>query len=101
MEDVFEVLAVSSRREILDLLMDGPHSVGEIVESSGLSQPNVSRHLRILREADVVRAKAQGQRRLYQLRPQGMLELFGWIAPYQGLWHDSLNALEKHLDEED
>ncbi len=101
MDDVFAVLAESSRRGILDLLMDGPHSVGEIVERSGLSQPNVSRHLRILREAEVVQAQAQGQRRLYQLHPQGMLELFGWIAPYQRLWRGSLKALEEHLDEED
>jgi DNA-binding transcriptional ArsR family regulator len=101
MEDVFEVVAESSRRGILDLLMDGPHSVGEIVDRTGLSQPNVSRHLRILREADVVQARPQGQRRLYELRPEGMLELFGWIAPYQRLWHDSLDALERHLDKED
>jgi DNA-binding transcriptional ArsR family regulator len=101
MEDVFEVVAEPSRRGILDLLMDGPRSVGEIVERTGLSQPNASRHLRILREADVVQARPQGQRRLYELRPAGMLELFGWIAPYQRLWHGSLDALERHLDEED
>jgi len=101
MEDVFEVVAEPSRRGILDLLRDGPRSVGEIVERTGLSQPNASRHLRILREADVVQARPQGQRRLYELRPEGMLELFGWIAPYQRLWHGSLDALEKHLDEED
>jgi DNA-binding transcriptional ArsR family regulator len=101
MENVFEVVAEPSRRGILDLLASGPQSVGEIVESTGLSQPNVSRHLRILREADVVRSQPQGQRRLYELRPEGMLELFGWIAPYQRLWHDSLNALERHLDKVD
>jgi DNA-binding transcriptional ArsR family regulator len=101
MEDVFEVVAEPSRRGILDLLMDRPHSVGEIVDRTGLSQPNVSRHLRILREADVVRARPQGQRRLYELRPEGLTELFGWIAPYQRLWHGSLDALEKHLDKED
>jgi DNA-binding transcriptional ArsR family regulator len=100
MEDVFEVVAEPSRRGILDLLMGGPHSVGEIVDHTGLSQPNVSRHLRILREADVVQARPQGQRRLYELRPEGMLELFGWIAPYQRLWHGSLDALERHLDKE-
>jgi DNA-binding transcriptional ArsR family regulator len=101
MEDVFEVVAEPSRRGILDLLMDRPHSVGEIADRTGLSQPNVSRHLRILREADVVVAQPQGQRRLYELRPQGMAELFGWIAPYQRLWHGSLDALERHLDKED
>ncbi|HEX3734518.1 MAG TPA: metalloregulator ArsR/SmtB family transcription factor [Solirubrobacterales bacterium] len=101
MEDVFEVVAERSRRGILDLLMGRPHSVGEIADRTGLSQPNVSRHLRILREADVVQARPQGQRRLYELRPEGLAELFGWIAPYQRLWHGSLDALEKHLDEED
>jgi DNA-binding transcriptional ArsR family regulator len=101
MEDVFEVVAEPSRRGILDLLMDGPHSVGEIAGHTGLSQPNVSRHLRILREANVVQARPQGQRRLYELRPEGMAELFGWIAPYQRLWHGSLDALERHLDKED
>jgi DNA-binding transcriptional ArsR family regulator len=101
MDDVFEVLAEPSRRGILDLLMDGPHSVGEIVEGTGLSQPNVSRHLRILREADVVQARPQGQRRLYELCPAGLAELFGWIAPYQRLWHGSLDALERHLDEKE
>jgi DNA-binding transcriptional ArsR family regulator len=101
MEDVFEVVAEPSRREILDLLMDRRHSVGEIADRTGLSQPNVSRHLRILREADVVQARPQGQRRLYELRPEGLTELFGWIAPYQRLWHGSLDALEKHLDKED
>jgi DNA-binding transcriptional ArsR family regulator len=101
MEDVFEVVAEPSRRGILDLLMDGPHSVGEIADRTGLSQPNVSRHLRILREAEVVRARPQGQRRLYELRPEGLAELFGWIAPYRRLWHGSLDALERHLDKED
>ena len=101
MEDVFEVVAEPSRRGILDLLMDGPRAVGEIAERTGLSQPNVSRHLRILREADVVRARPQGQRRLYELRPEGLAELFGWVAPYQRLWHGSLDALERHLNEED
>jgi DNA-binding transcriptional ArsR family regulator len=100
MKDVFEVVAESSRRGILDLLMDGPHSVGEIVNRTGLSQPNASRHLRILREAEIVLARAQGQRRLYELCPEGMLELFGWIAPYQRLWHGSLDALERHLEKE-
>jgi len=101
MEDVFEVVAEPSRRGILDLLTDRPHAVGEIADRTGLSQPNVSRHLRILREADLVVAQPRGQRRLYELRPEGMAELIGWIAPYQRLWHGSLNALERHLDKED
>lgn len=101
MQSVFEAVAEPSRRGILDLLAERPRSVGEIVERTGLSQPNVSRHLRILREAEIVRARPQAQRRLYELRPEGMLELFGWIAPYQRLWSGSLDALERHLDKED
>lgn len=101
MQDVFEVVAEPSRRGILDLLAAGPRSVGEIVAGTGLSQPNASRHLRILREAELVRVRPQAQRRLYELRPEGMLELFGWVAPYQRLWSGSFDALERHLDEED
>jgi DNA-binding transcriptional ArsR family regulator len=98
MSQVFDVVAEPARREILDLLVGGPRSVGEIVEATGLSQPNASRHLRILREAQVVESRPAGQRRLYELRPQGLVELFGWVAPYQRLWRGSLDALEKHLD---
>ncbi len=101
MADAFGILAEPSRREILDLLMGGPRSVGEIAERTDLSQPNASRHLRLLREADMVRAEVQGQRRLYELRPEGMAKLFGWIAPYQRLWHGSLEALKNHLNEVD
>lgn len=101
MEDVFEVVAEPSRRGILDLLTEGPRPVGEIATRTGLSQPNASRHLRILREAGVVRSRPEGQRRLYELRPQGMAALFGWLAPYQRLWQTSLDELESHLGEDD
>lgn len=100
MEDVFEVVAEPSRRGILDLLAERPRTVGEIVDSTGLSQPNASRHLRILREAGVVESTPEGQRRLYELRPEGLAELIGWVAPYQRLWRNSLDALERHLDED-
>jgi DNA-binding transcriptional ArsR family regulator len=99
MNNAFEVVAEPARRGILDLLLEGPRSVGEIVSSTGLSQPNASRHLRILREADLVEARPEGQRRLYELRPEGLAELMGWLAPYQRLWRGSLDALERHLDE--
>jgi DNA-binding transcriptional ArsR family regulator len=101
MNEVFDVVAEPARRGILDLLVDEPRSVGEIVEATGLSQPNVSRHLRILREARLVESHPEGQRRLYELRPEGLAELFGWLAPYQRLWRGSLDALEKHLDEKE
>lgn len=101
MPEVFDAVAEPARRGILDLLVGGPLSVGEIVEATGLSQPNASRHLRILREAALVESHPQGQRRLYELRPDGLAELFGWVAPYQRLWRGSLDKLEKHLDEKE
>jgi len=101
MTEVFDAVVEPARRGILDLLVGGPRSVGEIVEATGLSQPNASRHLRILREARVVESRPEGQRRLYELRPEGLAELFGWLAPYERLWRGSLDALEKHLDKKE
>jgi DNA-binding transcriptional ArsR family regulator len=95
---VFDAVAEESRRTILDLLAAGPQPVGEIAGRTGLSQPNASRHLRILREAGLVEPRAEGQRRIYELRPAGLAELIGWVAPYQRLWQGSLDALERHLD---
>lgn len=99
MTTAFEVVAEPARRQILDLLIDGPRPVGEIVDGTGLSQPNTSRHLRILREAGLVEARPDGQRRLYELRPDGLAELVRWLDPYRRLWRGSLDALERHLDE--
>ncbi len=98
---VFDAVSEGSRRTILDLLAAGPQPVGEIAASTGLSQPNTSRHLRVLREAGLVEPRAEGQRRIYQLRPAGMAELIGWVAPYQRLWQGGLDALERHLDKDD
>ena len=95
---VFDAVSEESRREILDLLAAGPRPVGEIAGRTGLSQPNASRHLRILREAGLVEPRVEGQRRIYELRPAGLAELIGWVAPYQRLWQGSLDALERHLD---
>jgi DNA-binding transcriptional ArsR family regulator len=95
----FEVLAEPARREILDLLIDGPRPVGDLVAETRQSQPNTSRHLRILREAGLVESTPDGQRRLYQLRPEGLVEMERWLAPYRRLWRGSLDALERHLDE--
>jgi DNA-binding transcriptional ArsR family regulator len=99
MTNVFEVVAEPARRRILDLLVEGPRSVGEIAEATGLSQPNASRHLRILRESSLVESRPERQRRIYELRPEGLAELLGWIGPYQRLWRNSLDGLERHLDE--
>jgi DNA-binding transcriptional ArsR family regulator len=95
---VFDAVGDGSRREVLDLLAAGPRPVGEIATRTGLSQPNASRHLRILREAGLVEPRVEGQRRIYELRPAGLAELMAWVAPYQRLWQGSLDALERHLD---
>jgi len=94
----FEVVAEPARREILDRLIGGPRSVGELVAQTGLSQPNTSRHLRILRDAGLVESKAQGQRRLYGLRGEGFGEIARWLTPYVLLWQGGLDALERHLE---
>jgi DNA-binding transcriptional ArsR family regulator len=94
----FEVVAEPARRAILDLLIGGPLAVGELVAETGLSQPNTSRHLRILREAGLVESRAEGQRRVYALRGQGFAELARWLTPYVLLWQGGLSALEEHLD---
>ena len=101
MATTFEVVADRSRRELLDLLIDGPRPVGELAAGAGLSQPNTSRHLRILREAGLVAARPEGRRRLYELRPEALAELERWLAPYRRLWRGSLDALERHLDQKE
>jgi DNA-binding transcriptional ArsR family regulator len=101
MTTAFDVVAEPARREILDLLIDGPRPVGELVTQTGLSQPNTSRHLRVLREAGLVDSRPEGQRRLYELRPEGLAELERWLAPYRRLWQRSLDDLERHLDREE
>jgi DNA-binding transcriptional ArsR family regulator len=95
----FEIVAEPARRALLDVLVDGPRPVGELCQATGLSQPNTSRHLRILREAGVVASTPDGQRRLYALRPESLRELDRWLTPYRQLWRSSLDALERHLDE--
>ena len=100
MPSPFEVLAEPARREILDVLMRGPRPVGELASTTGLSQPNTSRHLRILREAELVESHSEGQRRMYTLRGEGFAELARWLAPYVQLWRGSLDALERQLEKE-
>ena len=94
----FEVLDEPHRRHILDLLREGERSVNELVAGLGLSQPGVSKHLRILREAGLVEVRADAQRRLYTLRPHPLEELHQWLEPYRRLWSGQLDALEQHLD---
>jgi DNA-binding transcriptional ArsR family regulator len=96
----FEVLAEPTRRKILDLLLDGPRAVGELVKRLKLSQPGVSKHLRVLREAGLVSVRTEAQRRIYEIRPEPLAEVAEWLEPYRALWSERLDALERHLDEE-
>jgi len=94
----FEALAEPNRRRILDLLRDGERPAGELVDALAISQPGVSKHLKLLREAGLVSMRAEGQRRLYRLERQGLSELEVWLAPYRRAWADRLDALEVHLE---
>jgi DNA-binding transcriptional ArsR family regulator len=99
MASTFEVLAEPRRREILDLLRDGERPVGELVERLALTQPTVSKHLKVLRGAGLVDVRRDAQRRLYRLRLEPLTEIDAWLAPYRRMWTDSLDALERRLDE--
>ena len=97
--DAFNAVAEPRRREILDLLVAGERPVNELVELTGLGQPQVSKHLRVLREARLVRARAAGKHRLYALRAAPLADVDAWLEPYRALWSEQLDALERHLDE--
>jgi DNA-binding transcriptional ArsR family regulator len=94
----FQVLAEPSRQAILELLRDGERPVGELVGQLDLSQPAVSKHLRVLRDAGMVQARVDAQRRLYRIRPEPLAELDAWLAGYRRLWTTHLDRLEEHLD---
>jgi DNA-binding transcriptional ArsR family regulator len=94
---VLEVIAEPSRRQILDQLLTGERPVSDLVERLSMSQPAVSKHLRVLREAGLVRARPEGQRRLYSLCPEPLAELDEWLEPYREMWRTSLDKLEQHL----
>jgi DNA-binding transcriptional ArsR family regulator len=96
--EVFDVLTDPSRRRILDLLREREHLVGELVSDLGLSQPGVSKHLRVLRDAGLVRVRVDAQRRWYGLDPAPLAEVDRWLAPYRRYWADRLDLLERHLD---
>lgn len=97
--DPFEVLAEPTRRRILDLLLEGERPVGDLVAVLGVAQPNVSKHLRVLGDADLVRVRIDGPRRWYGLQPGPLREIDAWLAPYRRAWADRLDALERRLDE--
>lgn len=94
----FEALAEPNRRRILDVLRDGERPAGDLVEALAISQPGVSKHLKLLREAGLVSVRADGQRRLYRLEPGGLTDLEAWLAPYRHFWSDRLARLDQHLE---
>ena len=98
MESVFEIIAEPNRRAILGLLVSAEQSVGEIERQLHMSQPTVSKHLRVLREAGFVESTVDAQRRLYRLRPEPLQEVDAWLAPFRRFWSDRVDALERHLD---
>ena len=100
-ESVFEVIAEPNRRAILSLLVSSEQSVGEIERQLRMTQPTVSKHLRVLREAGFVESTVDAQRRLYRIRPEPLMELDAWLAPFRRFWSDHIDALERHLDRMD
>ena len=97
--DPFQTLADPTRRRIVEVLQTGERQVNDIVERAGVHQSGVSRHLRILHEAGFVAVRAEGQRRLYSLRPQPFRELDDWLASYRGLWEARLDRFGAALEE--
>jgi DNA-binding transcriptional ArsR family regulator len=95
----YTALAEPHRRQILDLLRGGERPVGDLVARLELSQPGVSKHLKVLRDAGLVAVRIDGRRRLYALRPQPLAEVDAWLEPYRALWSERLDALEQHLEE--
>lgn len=98
MESAFAVLAEPNRRALLDLLATSERSVGDLERRLGMPQPSVSKHLRVLREAGFVESRVDAQRRLYRLRPEPLMELDSWLAPFRRFWSARVDALERHLD---
>jgi DNA-binding transcriptional ArsR family regulator len=99
MASTFDALAEPTRRRILDLLRDEERPVNELVRGLEISQPGVSKHLKVLRDAGLVEVRQDAQRRLYRVRAQPLAEIDAWLAPYRRLWAGTLDALEQHLDE--
>ena len=98
MESSFAIVAEPNRRAILSLLLASERSVREIERELRLSQPSVSKHLRVLREAGFVASRIEAQRRLYRLKPEPLMELDAWLVPFRRFWSRHVDALEQHLD---
>jgi DNA-binding transcriptional ArsR family regulator len=101
MESVFEIIAEPNRRAILSLLVLSEQSVGEIERQLRMTQPTVSKHLRVLRDAGFVESTVDAQRRLYRLRPEPFREVDTWLAQFRRFWSAHIDALERHLDRMD
>lgn len=97
-ESTFAIIAEPNRRAILSLLASSERSVGEIEQRLRMPQPSVSKHLRVLREAGFVESRVDAQRRVYRIRPEPLMEVDEWIAPFRRLWAKHVDALERHLD---
>ena len=97
--DVFNAVADMHRREILDALITGEKAVGAIVGDLSMSQPQVSKHLRVLSEVGLVRCRAEGRRRLYRLEPAHLRPLHDWVAKYEQAWNDRLDRMDDYLQE--
>jgi DNA-binding transcriptional ArsR family regulator len=100
-QSTFEVVAEPTRRRILDLLLESERPVGDLVTALAMSQPAVSRHLRVLRDAGLVAARTDAQRRIYRLDPEPLAAMDAWLRPYRRMWVASLDRLAEHLDEMD
>jgi DNA-binding transcriptional ArsR family regulator len=97
-ESSFAALAEPNRRAILSLLLSSERSVGQLERELRLSQPSVSKHLRVLREAGFVESRIEAQQRFYRLKPEPLMELDAWLIPFRRFWAKHVDALEKHLD---
>ena len=97
-DNSFAIVAEPNRRAILGLLLSSERSVGEIERKLRLSQPSVSKHLRVLREAGFVESRVEAQQRVYRLRPEPLMELDEWLEPFRRFWSTHVDALERHLD---
>ncbi len=100
-ESSFSIVAEPNRRAILSLLLASERSVGELEQELRLSQPSVSKHLRVLRDAGFVESRIEAQRRLYRLRPEPLMELDAWLIPFRRVWTKHVDALERHLEKMD
>ena len=100
-ESSFTIVAEPNRRAILGMLLTAERSVGDIERALRLSQPSVSKHLRVLRDAGFVESRIEAQKRVYRLRPEPLMELDEWLVPFRRFWSRHVDALEKHLDKMD